>query len=368
MSAWFASGAISILLLALVLPLALLPIVKQVYRRYHRFAGWPALVAFGSLATACGLIAFTLFPLPGAIELNCDLRSTFDYWVPQPLASVEVLRLAAAREGMPGFLSSGAFLQVAFNVLLFVPIGFFAHQLLRKPAWVIIGLGLALSIGVELTQGTAVYGLYDCPYRVAEFDDLLTNTTGTAIGVGLSALGLRHLGFMHPVAYPVDGPLSLRRRLSASLLDVVMLVVVSVALQVFANIVVAGLSGLDYITSDTMTAVRWVLAGPVAALLVGLAVPLVRNDGATFGQAAVMLGVNPIERSRRLTLLLRWLVRWLPIVVIPGLYGSLVWIVEWLVALARSDRRSLAGVVAGSETVPQRGVIASTHEGQDQQL
>jgi hypothetical protein len=90
-------------------------------------------------------------------------------------------------------LREAAFQQLALNVLLFLPLGFFLRLVVHRGLVVTTLLGLALSLAIETTQLTGVWGLYHCAYRVFDVDDLLVNTTGAFLGVLLAWLFLhRH--------------------------------------------------------------------------------------------------------------------------------------------------------------------------------
>jgi glycopeptide antibiotics resistance protein len=66
------------------------------------------------------------------------------------------------------------------NIALFVPFGLLVSLLLpRRPAWVVVCLGLATSIVIELAQ------LAFLPERVSDVRDVVANTLGTAAGVAL---------------------------------------------------------------------------------------------------------------------------------------------------------------------------------------
>ena len=47
-------------------------------------------------------------------------------------------------------------------------------------------VGFAVSLFIELTQFTGVWGIYPCAYRVFDVDDLVTNTLGALAGSLLS--------------------------------------------------------------------------------------------------------------------------------------------------------------------------------------
>ena len=65
--------------------------------------------------------------------------------------------------------------QIIANVLLFIPLGFFAGRLWK---WKGIIAGLGVSVVIEILQLISQRGLF-------EFDDILHNTLGTVIGVSI---------------------------------------------------------------------------------------------------------------------------------------------------------------------------------------
>ena len=73
----------------------------------------------------------------------------------------------------------GMFFEVFWNVVLFMPYGFLASIVSKSKAkWHVLLSGSLLSIAIELTQLFSHRGLF-------EFDDILHNTLGTIIGIGL---------------------------------------------------------------------------------------------------------------------------------------------------------------------------------------
>ena len=72
-------------------------------------------------------------------------------------------------------------LDAAHNLLFFVPIGFLAARRFGRP-WLVVLASAVLSTAIEFGQVSLV------PDRDASMLDVLTNTTGAAIGVGLTVL------------------------------------------------------------------------------------------------------------------------------------------------------------------------------------
>lgn len=66
--------------------------------------------------------------------------------------------------------------QLIMNVMLFIPIGFFAGGALKKKhIWNAIGIGFALSFFIELTQLITTRGVFNV-------DDIIHNVLGCVIG------------------------------------------------------------------------------------------------------------------------------------------------------------------------------------------
>ena len=94
------------------------------------------------------------------------------------LAGVRKLNLIPFdyRGGVPRILMR----ETAMNVLVFIPFGFYLNML-GVPGWKTVFRGFLLSFAFEVCQYLLAIGISD-------MTDLLTNTLGTAIGVGLYLL------------------------------------------------------------------------------------------------------------------------------------------------------------------------------------
>lgn len=88
---------------------------------------------------------------------------------------------------------------------------------------------------IETTQGTGVWGVYDCPYCLTELDDLLTNTTGAVLGWFIGRWMAGRVRWPAPANVDRTGPdeesPSVGRRFVAVMLDVMAFGVVAGALQ-----------------------------------------------------------------------------------------------------------------------------------------
>lgn len=170
-----ALNAITAIALGGVVALVLfIPVAAYEYRRDGRLgAGDLATLMLGAVY-GLSLWTYTLLPLPDRGDFRCRPAQT------DPLGTVGTMGLPDA--GVRVFLRDPVVQQVLLNVLLFVPLGVFVGLVLRRGVLVAMLVGLALSLAIETTQRTGVWGFYGCAYRTFDVDDLLVNTLGAAVG------------------------------------------------------------------------------------------------------------------------------------------------------------------------------------------
>lgn len=269
-------GAVAIGIGALVGLVLFVPFVAVQYRRAgHLTAG--QLVLWGAaLVYFFAIWTYTLLPLPDPSSMRCAGSNLNLFEL------VDDIRGAAQRAGGSprAFLSDSAFLQLALNVLLFLPLGFFVRVLARRGILVAFAAGLGISLIVELTQLTGVWGVYPCAYRVFDVDDLLTNTVGAVIGSILALLIPRR-----PVSEEPDAPrpVTRGRRILAMVCDLLAYSLVGIFVSV-------GIQAALVFTGNRDVAVETDLAGQagsIAALAVVGGCVLV--SGRTIGDLTVRL-------------------------------------------------------------------------------
>ncbi|GMG84368.1 hypothetical protein LNKW23_35830 [Paralimibaculum aggregatum] len=143
-------------------------------------------------AAAAAMLALALHPLPDPAGLDCSTGG-----VPWRLAPFAFLDRATelAAEGAPLRAWAGDLTvsSAAANLAIFAVLGWLAAGL---PAVRACGRGRALvavtaagalySLGLETAQATGLFGLYPCPYRAFDLDDLILNTAGAALGAALA--------------------------------------------------------------------------------------------------------------------------------------------------------------------------------------
>lgn len=351
MDIWLTEAQYAFAFFGLLAILLIAPWVRLQYRRFGRFRGWPAVVSTAVVLYACGLIAFTMFPLPGSMTAYCARNADRSYWQLTPFASLDDVTAYAQDHTFWQTLTAGVTLQVLLNVVLFIPLGFLLAYRLRR-SWVravIVSFGVSLLI--EVTQGTGLWGLAECPYRLADVDDLMTNTLGGLVGWLLGAWLGRYLPDPMPQPVPDTNPPTRRRRALAVGIDLLTYLTVLIGLLVLDEVVGEA--------PDRGTT-AFVLLGCAVSLVLFVMIPALLASRATPGMASTYLCLRHVAdggQALRWSLLVRWAMRWLPFALL-GIAGFAVMVVvDALVAWRRTDARSLSDLAARTVSVSQRSVM-----------
>ena len=283
---------------AIVVALALLvPFVAVQFRRRGAVRARPVLLGSAALVYVLGLAAYTLLPLPTVVEGFCAEGGAGVQLQPGRFLG-DVVREGVA--GPAALLGNPAVLQVALNLVLFVPLGVLVRGVVRRGVVVATAIGLLVSLVIEVTQLTGLWFLYPCSYRLFDVDDLLVNTAGALIGA-LVAPAL-HLGAgRRPPDPDRPRPVTAGRRLLGMVCDVLTSAGIGMALGLTYVLGVIGTGAV--VPPDVDAQVRALLTGVVPALV--LLAWTVRS-GRTVGEAAVRL--RPRRPGSTPAVVLRWLV------------------------------------------------------------
>lgn len=328
------------------------PFVAISYRRrgrlgVGRFLAWAsALVYFWAIWT------YTLLPLPSSREVQC-VGVELD-----PLTLVRALRDALSHGS--AFLIDPAFLQIALNVALFIPLGFFLRVLGGRGILIALLGGFVVSLAIETTQLTGVWGIYSCAYRVFDVGDLITNTSGSVIG---SILALAVPRRLHGLSIAADAhlprPVTRGRRMLALLCDGIGFFLASTVMSVLITAVRLFLLRDVTAAADDDIAV---FGGTLATSAIWLVVILA--TGRSPGDSTVRLQYRGGRLSRPIARLLRWLGGIAGISALGLLWGPLtailVFVSLFMVVTTRGGR-GLPGLISGQELTDSRAsATAST--------
>ena len=280
-------GGVGIVLVLLV------PFVAVQVRRHGSLTLGRALISAAVPVYALALGTYTLLPLPSDLAALCAAGGAGVQSRPGQF----VLDIIREQSTSSGVLQNPAVQQFALNVALFVPLGILVRLLLRRGVLVASLLGLGISVLIEVTQVTGVWGLFPCAYRLLDADDLIANTTGAVIGALLGPL-LAFLRKGNGLIPSAPRPLTRRRRLLGMLCDVL--------LAFWATLVVAAICNgiVLVVTGSTPTDTR------AADLIIGFGVALaflaaLLKTGRTPGEAVVRL--RPRIEPSGTSVLVRWL-------------------------------------------------------------
>ncbi len=335
--------------LGAVVGLALfVPFVAVSYRRrggltLARVALWvSALVYFMAIWT------YTLLPLPTSADFAC--------------AGVN-LDLAAFIDDLRGArrLSDPAVLQLALNVLLFVPLGFFLRVLGGRGIVVALLAGVGTSLVIETTQLTGVWGIYPCAYRVFDVDDLLMNTAGAVLGSLFALVVPRaYRGARREADAGEPRPVTRGRRLLAAFCDLlgagVVAIVAGLTMQVW----------LAYVVRDDAAVVDGTLGSLAAALVpIALWALITLGTGGTPGDLAVALRYRggplpqPIARPLRFAF---GIGGYLLLGLLPAPWSAVQWVfavASLVLVFTTMDGRGLPGLASRQRVVDARASATS---------
>ncbi|MGO1053896.1 VanZ family protein [Crossiella sp. CA198] len=166
----------------LIIGLALLiPVVAFHYVRFGRVDPRRSFVLYATLLYGLVLLALVFMPFP-PIDSVCTGRQSTQFTPFQFIGDIQTELAKHNRSGFLAGLTSKSMLSFVFNIALFVPLGVLlrrVHGLRRR--WV-LAIGFGASLLIEITQVTGNFGIYPCPYRLFDIDDLMANTLGAALG------------------------------------------------------------------------------------------------------------------------------------------------------------------------------------------
>jgi len=332
------SAAVAIGLGAVVGVALFVPFVALSYRRRGRLTVGRTLVWAAALVYFLAIWTYTLLPLPDSGAYACA-GVNLDVF-----AFVDDLRQATSPTDF-------AVLQLALNVLLFLPLGFFVRVLGGRGILTALLVGFGVSLVIETTQLTGVWGLYPCAYRVFDVDDLLTNTVGAVLGSVLALIVPRRIrGGVPTDAAAAPHSVTRGRRVLAMVCDGLGATLVGGAVGIGVQIV------LEYVVRDHGAVLDGVIAQTTANVVpIAVWAVVTLATGRTVGDIAVELrycgGPLPVALARPLRFL-GGIGGYLLLVQLPGAWSVLATVfavASFVVTLATPRGRGLPGLVSGQQ-------------------
>lgn len=166
--------------------LVLLPACLHQRRRFGRVRPWRLLAwAAVSVYTMC-LVVLTILPAYD-VAVTCRHRIGGKVQLDPFRTAEQLWGLWRSGESLLAIAVSFPSLQMAANVVLFVPLGLILSGLLRWDALSSLVAGMFLSVLIEVTQFTGAWGVYPCGVRIADVEDVVANMLGAGLGAVLAA-------------------------------------------------------------------------------------------------------------------------------------------------------------------------------------
>ena len=333
------------------------PFVAISYRRRGRLTIGRTLLWLAALVYFWAIWTYTLLPMPDPDAIRCVGAIT------DPMSVVRDVQKAFAAPGNP--ITRPEILQLVFNVLLFVPLGAFLRVLGARGILTSLIVGFGLSLLIETTQLTGVWGLYPCAYRFFDVGDLMTNTLGAVIGSVAALVVPRSMRGMAPKAdAALPRPVTRGRRAVAMLCDALGYWFVVAGIGVITQL------WLQYIVDDRQAVLDGRLAEVLGvAIASGLWLAVILVTGRSVGDIAVQLRYRGDRMPEALARLLRWAGGigglW-SLQLLGGVFdalSSLLILVALVLLFTSRSGRGLPGVLSGQDLEDARTDAAASDAG-----
>ena len=195
MTPYYYSFVAAALTFPLVACLAALPYAVYCYRKYGAISIWRTFVLFSFVFYLQCAYFVVILPLPdpaivaGSTGAGVNLIPfyfVYEFLKESPFVPSQISTWLPA-------LKSGMVLHSLLNYFLLFPFGIYLSYYFQCNWKKVLLFSFLLSLFFELTQLTALYGLYPKPYRVFDVDDLLSNAFGAMMGYFVYTRFLRFL-------------------------------------------------------------------------------------------------------------------------------------------------------------------------------
>lgn len=169
------------------------PYAIYIYRKRGRLDKWSTFIFYLYILYYICALALVLYPMPDSYHVE---EAAGTQLIPFHFVRV-LIETVPVRLTQPStyklLLTNMEFLQVAFNILLMVPMGVFVRYREKKSFLKTVLVCFFISLLFETIQITAFFGMYSAAWRVFDVDDLFLNTLGGAIGWWITPALVRFL-------------------------------------------------------------------------------------------------------------------------------------------------------------------------------
>jgi len=177
----------AIIIFPIVAMFLTLPFLIYQWRKHHYLNKFRAFIFYTFILYIICTYFLIILPLP-ATRNNCgSLPADVNYYQLKPFTfAIDFLNETRVNITNPAtykyLFGERAFLQAAFNAILLTPLGIYLRYYFKKSFKSTVLICFLASLSFEVTQVTGIYGIYRCPYRLFDIDDLILNTFGGVLG------------------------------------------------------------------------------------------------------------------------------------------------------------------------------------------
>lgn len=218
-----------------------LPFMIHQYRKYGSIPFLRILIIYSFVLYLLVIYFLVILPLP-------TKESVANLAVPTiqiiPFKFIHDIVINMPQKGILSILYNNDFYIALFNLLMHVPFGIYLRYYCKQPFFKVILYSFLLSLFFELTQLSALYGIYSRPYRLFDIDDLLLNTLGGGLGylvMPLFTCFLPTRDNLDKKSYHKGLKVSILRRFITLIIDVVIYIIIASLFSIVINIKLSNL-------------------------------------------------------------------------------------------------------------------------------
>lgn len=193
--------------------LVTLPFLIYQYRKYKYVNKIRSFILYSFLLYMLVSFYLVILPLPTTRDTCSIMGKGIQYFQLEPFNFIKDIGsrtqiIVNSPSSYIKLLNESVFFQAAFNGILLLPLGIYLRYYFKKGLIETVVTTFLVSLLFEITQITGLYGIYNCPYRVFDVDDLILNTFGGLLGFILTPL----FTFFLPKAEELDENIDLEKK------------------------------------------------------------------------------------------------------------------------------------------------------------
>lgn len=258
MNNYVTSISTAIIIFPIIAFLFTVPYILYQYRKYGAIPIMRTLIIYSFILYFICIYFLAILPLP-SIDKVVSLKTAYTQLIPFQFVSDFLNESGFIITKVSTYFSAfkhPSFYNVVFNILMFMPFGIYLRYYFKCSFKKTFFISFLISLFIEVTQLSGLYGIYPRPYRLFDVDDLMMNSIGGILGYFMTPL----LSFFLPsrdrideVSYEKGEHVNFYRRLVALFIDwfilLVLFIIFKVDSKLWLPIVIIYFSVLSYITN-----------------------------------------------------------------------------------------------------------------------